>query len=76
MQTHLSLMTYVITSHVHVSAKLKSFTEDNLLHSDGSIRHHGEIPGEDEELSPTLENFIVLRSGSTKLLGSHVKLKL
>ena len=40
--------------------RLQSFTEDNLLCSDGSIRHHGEIPGEDEELSPTLENLIVL----------------
>ena len=40
--------------------RLQSFTEDNLLRSDGSIRHHREIPGEDEELSPTLENFIVL----------------
>ena len=40
--------------------RLQSFTEDNLLRSDGSIRHQGEIPGEDEELSPTLENFIVL----------------
>ena len=40
--------------------RLQSFIEDNLLRSDGSIRHYGEIPTEDEELSPSLENFIVL----------------
>ena len=34
--------------------------EDNLLCEDGNIRHHGQIPESDEELSPTLENFIVL----------------
>ena len=40
--------------------RLVSFVEDNLLKSDGSIEHNGEIPTEDEELSPTLENLIVL----------------
>ena len=34
--------------------------EDNLLHADGSIQHHGEVPAKDEELTPTLENLIVL----------------
>ena len=40
--------------------RLTSFVEDNLLRSDGSIRHHGEIPEENEEMTPSLENFIVL----------------
>ena len=40
--------------------RLTSFVEDNLLHADGSIQHHGEVPAEDEELTPTLENLIVL----------------
>ncbi|MCG7875882.1 MAG: RNase H-like domain-containing protein [Candidatus Thiodiazotropha endolucinida] len=40
--------------------RLSSFVEDNLLKSDGGIRHHGEILDIDEDLSPTLENFIVL----------------
>ena len=40
--------------------RLISFTEDNLLSSEGSIRHHGAVPTEDEELTPTVENIIVL----------------
>ena len=40
--------------------RLNSFVEDNLLKSNGSIRHHGEIPENDEDMSPTLENFVVL----------------
>ena len=40
--------------------RINSFVEDNLLKSNGSIRHHGDIPASDEDLSPTLENFIVL----------------
>ena len=39
---------------------LISFTEDNLLSSEGSIRHHGAVPTEDEELTPIVENIIVL----------------
>ena len=34
---------------------------DNLLTIGGGIFHHGKLPTEDEELSPTLENFIVLQ---------------
>ena len=34
--------------------------EDTLLKSDGSLRHHGELPDSDEELSPSHENLIVL----------------
>ena len=36
-----------------------AFTEDNILQSN-SIQHHGALLTEDEELTPTLENFIVL----------------
>jgi hypothetical protein len=39
---------------------LCAFTEDNLLKRNGNITHHGEDPEEDEDLSPSLENFIVL----------------
>jgi len=38
--------------------RLVGFAEDNLRSS--NIRHHGEQLTEDEELTPTLENFIVL----------------
>ena len=37
----------------------KAFFEDTLL-SANSLCHHGEVTTEDEELTPTLENFIVL----------------
>lgn len=40
--------------------RLTSFVEDNLLKGHGSISHHGVIPEVDEELTPTVENFIVL----------------
>ena len=40
--------------------RINSIVEDNLLKSNGSISHHGDIPASDEDLSPTLENFIVL----------------
>ena len=40
--------------------RLQSFMEDTLLRSDGSIRHHGDLPDSDEKLSPSLENLIVL----------------
>ena len=39
---------------------LMAFIEDNLLTTSSGITHHGEIPVTDEELSPSLENFIVL----------------
>lgn len=47
--------------HEDLYQRLASFVEDNLLRTDGGIRHHGEIPDTDEELSPSLENFIVLQ---------------
>ena len=40
--------------------RLMSFIEDNLLLANGNIPHHGEVPGADEEMSPTLENLVVL----------------
>ena len=40
--------------------RLTSFVEDNLMRPDVPISHHGEVPEEEEELTPTLENLIVL----------------
>ena len=40
--------------------RLMSFIEDNLLVANGNISHHGEVPGADEEMSPTLESLVVL----------------
>lgn len=40
--------------------RLSSFVDDNLLKGGGSISHHGEVPENDEETTPTVENFIVL----------------
>ena len=34
--------------------------DDNLLKAGGTKRHHGEIPESDEDMSPSLENFVVL----------------
>ena len=39
--------------------RLIAFVEDSLLRSNG-LSHHGEAMPEDEELSPTLENLVVL----------------
>ena len=39
--------------------RLMAFVEDSLLHAN-SLSHHGDVTTEDEELTPTLENFIVL----------------
>ena len=40
--------------------RLMAFVEDNLLKGDGGITHQDEPPSEDEDLSPSLENFAVL----------------
>ena len=40
--------------------RLLGFMDDNLLKANGSIRHHGENVTNDEELTPTLENVIVI----------------
>ena len=37
-----------------------AFVEDNLLQRDSQILHHGDVTTVDEELSPSLENMIVL----------------
>ena len=37
-----------------------SYVEDNVLEANGNITHSGETPGTDEEMSPALENLIVL----------------
>ena len=40
--------------------RIQSFFDDNLLTKDCSITNHGEEISEDEEISPTVENMIVL----------------
>ena len=40
--------------------RLMAFVEDNLLLSNNAITHHGATITEDEELTPTLENLVVL----------------
>ena len=40
--------------------RLMSFTEDNLLVANGPITHHGANVTADEEMTPTLENMVVL----------------
>ena len=40
--------------------RILSFIEDSLLKANDNIQHHGENVSADEELSPTLENMIVL----------------
>ena len=40
--------------------RLVAFVDDNLLRSDGNISHHDQNIVEDEEMTPTLENFVVL----------------
>lgn len=40
--------------------RLMAFVEDNLLEADSNISHHGEQLTDDEELTPTLENLVVL----------------
>ncbi len=39
---------------------LMAFVEDNLVTKSSGITHHGELANSDEELSPSLENFVVL----------------
>ena len=40
--------------------RLMAFVEDSLLRKEGGITHHDVAMTEDEEMSPTLENFIIL----------------
>ena len=39
---------------------IMAFTEGNLMKKNGGITHHGKEMEEDEELSPSLENMVVL----------------
>ena len=36
--------------------RLMAFVEDNLLLTTSGLQHHGEVPGEDEELTPSLQH--------------------
>ena len=36
-----------------------AFVEDSLLVQGGGITHHGQAIDDDEELTPSLENFVV-----------------
>jgi hypothetical protein len=40
--------------------RLTAFFEDNLLTADGDITHHGTVPETSEDMTPTLENTVVL----------------
>ena len=40
--------------------RLMSFIEDSFLFANGNITHHGDVIAVDEEMTPTLENMIVL----------------
>ena len=40
--------------------RLVAFVEDNLLQRDSQILHHGDVMTVDDELSPSIENMIVL----------------
>ena len=46
--------------HFTLYHQLVSVVEDNLPKANAGVRHHGEAPTADEEISPTLENFLVL----------------
>ena len=46
--------------HQDLYQRLMAFTEDNLLAKNGPLTHHGERIEEDEEISPSLENLIIL----------------
>jgi hypothetical protein len=39
--------------------RLISFAEDNHLKAGGNITHHGDAPTDDEDLTPSMENFII-----------------
>jgi hypothetical protein len=40
--------------------RIVAFVEDNLLRQGGGISHHNEDISEDEEVTPSLENFMIL----------------
>ena len=47
-------------SYEDLFQRVASFIDDSLMRTDSGITHHGEKIANDEELSPTLENLIVL----------------
>ena len=46
--------------HEDLYQRIMAFFEDNLLTANGNLTHHGESIDTDEDLSPTLENTIVV----------------
>ena len=46
--------------HEDLYQRIMAFFEDNLLTANGNLTHHGESIDTDEDLSPTLENAIVV----------------
>ena len=46
--------------HEDLYQRIVAFVEDNLLQKDSNIKHHDVLVTEDEEMSPSLENMIVL----------------
>ena len=46
--------------HVDLYQRIMAFFEDNLLIANGNLTYHGESIDTDEDLSPTLENTIVV----------------
>ena len=40
--------------------RMAAFIDDNLLSTENNLRHDGNLPTENEQISPTLENLIVL----------------
>ena len=46
--------------HEDLYQRLMAFVDDSLLRRDSGISHNGLVPADDEELTPTLENMIVL----------------
>ena len=46
--------------HEDLYQRLVSFFDDNLLTTEGRIIHHSSVVQRDEEISPTLENVVVL----------------
>ena len=58
---HFSIIKLEVDEHAEdLFQRLMSFTEDNLLVANGPVTHHGAHVTSDEELTPTLENMVVL----------------
>ena len=55
--------------------RLMAFVEDSLLNENSGLTHHGEAIKEEEELTPTLENFIVLQWLHLSSFVCSVKIK-